>query len=319
MHEVLCAGLIVADHVSAPIPKFPAAGSLVKTDRLEVTIGGCGANTAVDLAKLGVDVGLAGMVGDDVLGRYCLEFLRERNVGCELVTVSKTTQTSATLIVNVKGEDRRFIHAVGANADFTGTEIPQSAIDKAKVVAVGGFGLNPALSGPSVASLFRKARPSGATTLLDVVIGDPAPVGAMLAEALPETDVFLPNHDEAKLLTGLDDPWKQAEQFRRLGAETVVITAGREGAFAVSPQERVHLPSFEIEQVDGTGSGDAFVAGFIFGLLQKAELKQCLGYGAAMGASCVRAVGATTGVFNREELTGFLSRMSLISNDKPPI
>ncbi|OAI53963.1 hypothetical protein AYO47_03810 [Planctomyces sp. SCGC AG-212-M04] len=306
MHEVLCAGLIVADHVSAPIPKFPAAGTLVKTDRLEVTIGGCGANTAVDLAKLGVDVGLAGMVGDDVLGRYCLEFVRERHVGCELVRVSKTTQTSATLIVNVKGEDRRFIHAVGANADFTGTEIPQSALETAKVVAVGGFGLNPALSGKNVRELFRAGRRSGATTLLDVVIGDPAPVRAMLAEALPETDVFLPNHDEAKLLTGLDDPWRQAEHFCGLGAKTVVITAGHDGAYAVSPQERVHLPSFEVEQVDGTGSGDAFVAGFIFGLLEKADLKRCLRYGAAMGASAVQAVGATTGVFRREELLAFL-------------
>jgi sugar/nucleoside kinase (ribokinase family) len=306
MHEVLCAGLIVADHVSAPIPKFPAAGTLVKTDRLEVTIGGCGANTAVDLARLGVDVGLAGMVGDDVLGRYCLEFLRERHVGCELATISKTTQTSATLIVNVKGEDRRFIHAVGANADFTGTEIPQAAIEKAKVIAVGGFGLNPALSGSNVAALFRSARRVGAATVLDVVIGDLGPVPAMLAEALPETDFFLPNHDEARLLTGLEDPWGQAEHFRRLGAGTAVITAGREGAYAVTPGERIHLPAFEVEQVDGTGSGDAFVAGFILGLLEKADLRQCLRYGAAMGASCVQAVGATTGVFNREQLMAFL-------------
>jgi len=306
MYDVLCAGLIVADHVSAPIPALPAAGALVKTDRLEVTIGGCGANTAVDLARLGINVGLAGMVGDDVLGRYCLEFLRTRNVGCELVTVSPAAQTSATLIVNVRGEDRRFIHAVGANAEFQGTEVPPAALQPLQVVAVGGFGLNPALSGTNVASLFRQARSAGTTTLLDVVIGDPAPVPAMLAEALPETDVFLPNHDEARLLTGLQDPWEQAEHFRRLGARTVVITAGKDGAYAVSPQERVHLPAFQVEQVDGTGSGDAFVAGFIFGLTQKVDLKRCLQIGAAMGASCVRAVGATTGVFNRQELEKFL-------------
>jgi sugar/nucleoside kinase (ribokinase family) len=308
MHEVLCAGLIVADHVSAPIPAFPAAGTLTKTDRIEVTIGGCGANTAVDLARLGLDVGLAGMVGDDALGRYCLEFLRERHVGCELVSVSRTAQTSATLIVNVKGEDRRFIHAVGANAEFTGTEIPKGALERAKVIAVGGFGLNAALSGVNVATLFRSARRLGATTVLDVVIGDVAPIPAMLAEALPETDVFLPNHDEAKLLTGIEDPWEQAEHFRRLGAETVVITAGGDGAYALSPQERLHLPAFEVEQVDGTGSGDAFVAGFILGLLEKVDLRQCLRFGAAMGASSVQAVGATTGVFNREQLKAFLSR-----------
>ncbi len=310
MHDVLCAGLIVADHVSAPIPALPAAGSLVKTDRLEVTIGGCGANTAVDLAKLGVDVGLAGLVGDDVLGRYCLQFLREQGVGCELVGVSETSQTSATLIVNVKGEDRRFIHAVGANADFTGTEIPAAAIENAKVVAVGGFGLNPALSGANVRTLFRQARRGGAATVLDVVIGDVAPVPGMLREALPETDLFLPNHDEACLLTGCTDPWEQADQFRTLGARTVVITSGRNGAFAVSDAGRIHCPSFEIEQVDGTGSGDAFVAGLIFGLLQQADLRECLRIGAALGASCVRSVGATTGVFSRSELNDFLAAAS---------
>jgi sugar/nucleoside kinase (ribokinase family) len=308
MHDVLCAGLIVADHVSAPIPSLPAAGALVKTDRLDITIGGCGANTACDLARLGVDVGLAGTVGDDVLGRYCLEFLRERGVACECVAVSQSAQTAATLIVNVKGEDRRFIHAVGANAEFTAAELPPAATERAKVIAVGGFGLNAALSGANVARLFRAARRNGTTTVLDVVIGDPGPVPAMLAEALPDTDVFLPNHDEARLLTSLDDPWEQAEHFRALGAGTVVITAGQAGAYAISGDGRIHLPSFQVEQVDGTGSGDAFVAGLIFGLLQKADLRQCLLYGAAMGASCVRAVGSTTGVFTRPELETFLSQ-----------
>ncbi len=306
MPDVLCAGLIVADHVSAPIAALPAAGTLVKTDRLDITIGGCGANTAVDLARLGVDVRLAGMVGDDVLGRYCLDFLRDHRVNCDLVTVSREAQTAATLIVNVVGEDRRFIHAVGANALFTGTEIPESAAGDSKVVAVGGFGLNPALSGPNVGKLFRQARRAGAVTLLDVVIGDPRPVPDMLAVALPETDVFLPNHDEAELLTGLTDPWEQAEHFRSLGAKTVVITAGRQGAFALSAAGRLTMPVFPVRQVDGTGSGDAFVAGYILGLLQRAELPDCLRLGAALGASSVRAAGATTGVFNRHELEEFL-------------
>jgi sugar/nucleoside kinase (ribokinase family) len=307
MPAVLCAGLIVADHVSAPIAALPAAGALVKTDRLEITIGGCGANTAVDLARLGVDVGLAGVVGDDVLGRYCIEFLTRARVNCELVRISADEQTAATLIVNVQGEDRRFIHAVGANAIFTGKEVPRESIRDSQVVAVGGFGLNPALSGSSVAALFREAHAGGARTLLDVVIGEPADVPPMLAEALPETDFFLPNRDEARLLTGLDDPWQQAERFRAQGAGVVVITDGRDGAYAIGPEGRLHLPAFPVKQVDGTGGGDAFVAGFILGLLERRDLPTCMRYGAAMGASCVQAVGATTGVFNRQQLVAFLA------------
>jgi sugar/nucleoside kinase (ribokinase family) len=128
--------------------------------------------------------------------------------------------------------------------------------------------------------------------------------------------VFLPNHDEARLLTGLSDPWEQAGAFRKMGARTVVITAGREGAYAVSPTERVHLAAFPVDQVDGTGSGDAFVAGFIAALLEKRPLRDCLRCGAAMGASCVRAVGATTGVFDRGELETFLKDNAASATDR---
>ncbi|MCA9054875.1 MAG: carbohydrate kinase family protein [Planctomycetaceae bacterium] len=63
--DVLCAGLIVADHVCAPIERFPPAGGLATTGRLELTIGGCAANVAVDLARLGLRVAIGGRVGND--------------------------------------------------------------------------------------------------------------------------------------------------------------------------------------------------------------------------------------------------------------
>ena len=79
--DVLCAGIIVADHVSSPIAHLPAAGELVLADQLLLTIGGCAANVAVDLVKLGVNASVVGRVGDDVFGRVVAEMLRERGVG----------------------------------------------------------------------------------------------------------------------------------------------------------------------------------------------------------------------------------------------
>src|SRR5439155_25070532 len=67
--EVLCAGIIVADHVCAPISHLPAAGELVMAERLILTIGGCAANAAVDLSKMGVRASVVGRVGRDVFGR----------------------------------------------------------------------------------------------------------------------------------------------------------------------------------------------------------------------------------------------------------
>src|SRR6266566_333288 len=92
--EVLCAGIIVADHVCSPISHLPAAGELVTTDRMLLTIGGCAANVAVDLVKMGVRSAVVGRVGEDVFGRVVAELLREAGVDVSAVKVSAGSETS---------------------------------------------------------------------------------------------------------------------------------------------------------------------------------------------------------------------------------
>ncbi|MFG0331943.1 MAG: carbohydrate kinase family protein [Maioricimonas sp. JB049] len=305
--DVLCAGLIVADHVCAPIRAFPPSGGLVTTDRLDLCIGGCASNVAVDLAKLKRSVGILGRVGNDVFGQFVQEALASHGVSCDHVLASESAQTAATMVVNVQGEDRRFIHAVGANGEFTGLEFGTEVVKQCRVFYVGGFGLNPALSGENVAELFRVARAAGVTTMLDVVIGEADSVHEMLEPVLPLTDVFLPNTDEARTLTGKEDPLAQAETFRKGGAESVIVTCGGHGVLMLSPEGACRMPAYDVEQVDGTGGGDAFVSGFIHGLLAGASPARCLQYGSAMGASCVRTMGATTGVFTAAELEEFVA------------
>src|SRR5262249_53060948 len=116
--EVLCAGIIVADHVCSPISHLPAAGELVTTDRMLLTIGGCAANVAVDLVKMGVRSAVVGRVGGDVFGRIVADLLDETGVDVSALKVSPEAETSQTLIVNVAGQDRRFIHTFGANAEL---------------------------------------------------------------------------------------------------------------------------------------------------------------------------------------------------------
>jgi sugar/nucleoside kinase (ribokinase family) len=128
---------------------------------------------------------------------------------------------------------------------------------------------------------------------------------------LPETDVFLPNDDESKLLTGLDDPIAQAERFRRSGAKTVVITRGSAGSVLVGDGLRLRAGVYPAEFVGGTGSGDAFDAGYIAGLLAGEDPAGCLRWGSALGASCVRAIGATESVFTRAEAEAFFTEHSL--------
>src|SRR6266849_8746164 len=92
--DVLCAGIIVADHISSPISHLPAAGELVLADQLLLTIGGCAANVAVDLGKLGVNAAVVGRVGNDVFGRVVADMLRERGVDVSLMQVTPSADTS---------------------------------------------------------------------------------------------------------------------------------------------------------------------------------------------------------------------------------
>jgi sugar/nucleoside kinase (ribokinase family) len=148
-------------------------------------------------------------------------------------------------------------------------------------------------------------------TVLDIVLPGPGDHWPKLAQVLAETDFFLPNQDEAEALTGRRDPLAQADRFAEAGAGAVVITCGAAGSVVVAGGERLRAPAFQVEYQGGTGAGDAFDAGFIAGLLLGEDLAGCLRWGSAIGASCVRSISATDGVFNRGEAVRFLGEHRL--------
>jgi sugar/nucleoside kinase (ribokinase family) len=311
--DCLSAGILVADHLTAPIPRLPRAGELILCDELPLSIGGCAANVAVDLVRLGMRVAVAGCVGTDALGRFIVDSLRERGADVSSIHALDGWGTSGSLILNVRGEDRRFITTMGANAGLTPELIPLEAVKAAKVFYVGGYLFTPALECPAMRDLFRTARCGGVKTVLDVVVAgqQQADLWPRLAPLLAETDVFLPNEDEAALITGLSNPLDQAERFLAAGARTVVITRGGDGAILVNDRCRMRAGVYPMDYVGGTGSGDAFDAGYIMGLLQGGDERECLQWGTAIGASCVRQISATEGVFTRREAESFLGQHRL--------
>jgi sugar/nucleoside kinase (ribokinase family) len=311
MTDVLCAGIIVADHVSSPIAHLPAEGELVLADQLLLTIGGCAANVAVDLVKLGVGAAVVGRVGDDVFGRVVADMLREQRVDVSSLLVTPGVDTSQTLIVNVAGQDRRFIHTFGANGVFRAADIPVERAAHCRVLYLGGYLLMNNVQADELASVFARARSAGATTILDVVTPGKDDYLPRLEPLLPQVDVFLPNDHEAALITGESDPCQQAEALHRLGARTVIVTMGGRGAVLVDGRQRLRAAAFDVPFVDGSGGGDAFAAGYIDGLLLGLDAEGCLRRASAAGASCVRAIGTTTGVFSRTECDAFLQSQSI--------
>src|SRR5438046_2379013 len=113
--DVLCSGIIVADHVCTPIDYLPKEGESVLTDDVLLSIGGCAADVATGLVRMGVPAAVVGRVGKDAFGRVVLGMLRAEGVNVSAVKVTPNARTSQTMIVNVAGQDRRFIHCVGAN------------------------------------------------------------------------------------------------------------------------------------------------------------------------------------------------------------
>jgi sugar/nucleoside kinase (ribokinase family) len=306
--RVLCAGILVADIFVPPIPALPAAGELRATDEFLLASGGCAANVAIDLARLGIRASVAGCVGGDVFGEFVANDLREKGVGAAGIRRSSARGTSKTVILPVIGEDRRFIHTFGANAEFSAADISVEAMPAVGVLYLGGFLVLPSLEPAAVAALFRAARDRGVTTVLDVVvpIGEGRGAAKHLREILPFTDYFLPNDEEAAALTGEADPAAQADRLLAAGCGAAIITQGSRGTLFHSANRRCRLEAYPMEFVDGSGAGDAFTAGFITGLVEGWELSETLRFASAVGASACRRLGCTPGVFTREEAQSFV-------------
>ncbi len=309
---VVCAGLVVADHVSPPLDHLPRPGELIAVDDLVLNIGGGAANTAVDLSRLGVRAAICARVGEDIFGRFATETLRGRGIDCSALKTDPAQPTSQTLIINVRGQDRRFIHTVGANRGFVAEDLDAVLALAPRVLHIGYFLILPNLDADGLAERFRRARAGGTMTLLDVATPGPGEYLDRLRVVLPETDIFVPNTDEAELILGESDPVRQARAFREMGARRVVITLGENGVVSLSDELEVRLGVYPTTYIDGSGGGDAFNAGYIVGLLEGRPELECLKLASAVGGSCVRAVGTTEGVFTRQEADTFIGGHDLV-------
>ena len=304
--EVVCAGVLVADTFVPPLPRLPAAGELLATGDFWHDSGGCAANTATCLRKLGVRSGVVGKVGRDAGGDFVEQDLRAKGVDTAGLRRSERLGTSETVILPVSGEDRRYIHTFGANADFRVEDISREQVAGAEVFYVGGYLILPGFDPGAFRELLAFARGQGVRTVLDVVVTEGGGGWEMLAAVLPEVDFFTPNDHEAQVLTGEREPRAQAECLLRAGCGTVLITQGEKGVLLARADQVLELPAFSLPMVDGSGAGDAFAAGLIAGLLRDWELGECLRLASAVGASACTKLGCTPGVFTWAEAEKFL-------------
>jgi sugar/nucleoside kinase (ribokinase family) len=305
----MCAGLLVADLFVPPLPSLPGEGQLVATEDFLVDSGGCAANTATCLVKLGVSTSVVGKVGQDIFGDFVAHDMERKGVETSGISRSAAYGTSKTVILPVMGQDRRYVHTFGANADFQAADIPAALLQRAKVICVGGYLALPHLNPVELRRVLKTAREHGALTVLDVVV--PAGQGgsslAAVEAVLPEVDYFLPNDGEAQALTGEATPEAQARRFLQSGCGAVIITQGPGGALLMSQRQTLAADAARVEVVDGSGAGDAFAAGLIVGLLEGWDLERALRFASVIGASACTRLGTTAGVFTRTEAEAYLA------------
>ncbi len=302
-----CAGILVADNFCGPMAALPEPGELLAVDDIPMHVGGCAANVAIDLARQGIAAEVAGCLGRDASAESLLSILQKAEVGCGRIVRSDRLPTSKTVALLVAGEDRRYIHAFGANGAFSVRDIDPEWAASLKVFYVGGLFAMPAIDAEELATLLEMCRRAGVITVVDVVVPPRLDTTAALNRILPHVDYFLPNDDEARLFTGVSEPLEQIAALQARGAKTVIVTCGADGAYAGSGHRRWRSAVYRLETVDPSGSGDAFAAGVINGIVRGWDIPAMLTYGSALGASAARAVGTTTSVFRGDEAEALIA------------
>ena len=129
----------------------------------------------------------------------------------------------------------------------------------------------------------------------------------IIVEVLPRLDYFLPNLEEAAMLTGLQKPDEIADCLLGYGVKNVVIKLGKEGCLIKNRKERHLIPAYPAKAIDTTGAGDNFTAGFISSVLDGMDLRACGTFANAVAGVSTESVGATEGVKNKAQIEAYQS------------
>jgi len=259
--------------------------------------GGSAANTVVGLARLELRTGFIGKVAADREGNFLLDDFRKENVDTNGITVSEKGRSSSVMgFIDPKG-DRALYVDPGVNDQLDFKDINLDYVAGTEFLHLSSF----------VGERPFKAQKQLIEQLSSVKISfDPGAIYARkgLAAMKPiirRSYVMFPNGIEVKLLTG-QDYREGAETFLKLGAELVAVKLGKRGCYVTDGKESHLIEPYKVEAVDTTGAGDAFCAGFLYGLIKQKDLYECGKLGNFVASRCISKMGARTGLPRLEEL-----------------
>jgi ribokinase len=266
--------------------------------------GGKGANQATALARLGDSVSLMGMVGDDLDGNILTEGMKENHVDVAYLLKNKDKSTGSSVIIVDQHGNNQIIVFSGANSGVDKDFINQTsrALVNAKYLL-----MQYEIPIETIKLLIELAHESKIPVIIN-----PSPYYPIEDDLLKKIDYLILNESEASYLLDLEIPnmslaLTAADLIHKKGIKHVVVTLGEQGCVICDESGQVeHIPPFKVHPVDTTGSGDAFIGGFLHSLLANKSFKEAVNFANAVGAITVTKLGAQTSLPYLQEVNHFI-------------
>jgi ribokinase len=260
--RLICFGDLCVDIV-VQTPEFGALASDVTIDKLATRVAGAGANCARAASVAGALVEMIGLVGNDVFAPVILDQLRAAHVGTSLVRQAKQQTGMVISLVKEDGE-RTLLSYRGANSQEYGA-LPKDLVKISDYVYLSGYALQDNASAQAAYALRARAAEAGAHCALD-----PTYLFARTFEkkSLSGIRIVTPNLEEARLMSGRTLPEECAAALNDMGAETVIVTLGRQGCYIHGGDCHQFVDSRPVKPVNTTGAGDVFCGTLLAKCLQ---------------------------------------------------
>ncbi|MBE3093577.1 MAG: ribokinase [Actinobacteria bacterium] len=302
MNSVVVVGSLNVDHV-LKVKELPLKGETIISESYDLHEGGKGANQAVAIGRLGMDVCMIGKIGKDVYGEMLLESLTRSNVRIESMIVDKKLRTGIALItVDRKGNNTILLYP-GAN---WGLKINDILKNKKMIKECDIVVLQQEIPKDVISFTIDIAKELKKTVILNF-----APALGLSKDSIKKVDFLILNELEISKLTGIKCNERNVEEpitwLKRFFKNNIIVTLGEYGSVCMtSCGDYYRIPSISVNSVDSTGAGDAFIGGFVYGLVQKKNINNCVILGNVAGAIAVKTVGAQASLPYENELKKFL-------------
>lgn len=274
------------------LQNLPCEGEEIYSKGFSLQLGGVPA-TLINVGRLGIPAKIATELGKDIFSRFAEKQFKKHGV----VPLNLYQGTDIPLNVTsamITPNDRTFISYGNGNVEATDTALEKvyEMCRGAKIVImqVGGF-----------LPVYRKLKEEGALLVFDCGWDENLSL-EVYRKYLTLADYYTPNQKEALKITGTDTPEKAAQILSK-HFEKVVVKLDKNGCLGLeSGKQFIIPPAPDIQCVDSTGAGDAFLAGFIYGLFYDYSFKDCIKFGNITGGKCVTEVGCLNGYATEQEL-----------------